>query len=207
MQRLIERLDQPTSVVADIKHFLLESADASSVAELLAELFITDDTGAGGQLGVQLAGAEDASSSIVPLRFSVDVRTNSIFAVGGREALEVVEAVVARLDQSDVRQRGTTVYRMINRPATEIAAAVTLMLQTQSQLRQSIPDLLSPFEQLEREVIVVAEPETNTLIISATPRYYEEVMEMIEALDQPAEQVTVQCLIVEVELDLSLIHI
>ena len=201
MKRLIESLDKPTSVVADIKHFLLENADATSVSDLLAELFVTDDGGQGGQLGVQLAGAEDASSSIVPLRFSVDVRTNSIFAVGGREALEVVEAVVARLDQSDIRERKTEVYSLQNQPAADIANAVNTFLQSQRDLQQIDPDLVSPFEQIEREVIVVAEPSTNTLIVSATPRYYEEVMKMIETLDRPPEQVTVQALIVEVELN------
>ena len=201
MKRLIESLDKPTSVVADIKHFLLENADATSVSDLLAELFVTDDGGQGGQLGVQLAGAEDASSSIVPLRFSVDVRTNSIFAVGGREALEVVEAVVARLDQSDIRQRKTEVYSLQNQPAADIANAVNTFLQSQRDLQQIDPDLVSPFEQIEREVIVVAEPSTNTLIVSATPRYYDEVMKMIETLDRPPEQVTVQALIVEVELN------
>ena len=200
MQQLIESLDKPTSVVADIKHFLLENADASSVADLLSELFVTDDSGAGGQLGVQLAGAEDASSSIVPLRFSVDIRTNSIFAVGGREALMVVEAVVDRVDQSDIRDRKSEVYPLQNQPATEIAAAVNTFLQSQRDLQQIDPDLVSPFEQIEREVIVVAEPATNSLIVSATPRYYEEVMAMITTLDRPLDQVTVQALIVEVEL-------
>lgn len=200
MQRLIEKLDKPTSVVADIKHFLLENADASSVAELLSELFVTDETGGGTQLGVQLAGAEDASSSIVPLRFSVDVRTNSIFAVGGREALEVVEAVVVRVDQSDIRQRKTEVYLLQNQPATEIAAAVNAFLQSQRDLSDGT-DLVSPFEQIEREVIVVEEPQTNSLLVSATPRYYDEVMKMIKSLDRPLEQVTVQALIVEVELN------
>ncbi len=201
MQRLIEKLDKPTSVVADIKHFLLANADASSVAELLSELFVTDETGGGTQLGVQLAGAEDASSSIVPLRFSVDVRTNSIFAVGGREALEVVEAVVVRLDQSDIRQRKSEVFMLQNQPATDIAAAVNSFLQSQRDLQQIDPDLVSPFEQIEREVIVVAEPSTNSLIVSATPRYYDEVMKMITSLDRPLEQVTVQALIIEVELN------
>jgi type II secretory pathway component GspD/PulD (secretin) len=201
MQRLIEKLDKPTSVVADIKHFLLENADATSVAELLSELFVTDETGGGTQLGVQLAGAEDASSSIVPLRFSVDVRTNSIFAVGGREALEVVEAVVVRVDQSDIRQRKSEVYLLQNQPATDIATAINAFLQSQRDLQQIDPDLVSPFEQIEREVIVVAEPSTNSLIVSASPRYYDEVMKMIMSLDRPLQQVTVHALIVEVELN------
>ena len=108
---------------------------------------------------------------------------------------------MARLDQSDIRERKTEVYSLQNQPAADIANAVNTFLQSQRDLQQIDPDLGSPFEQIEREVIVVAEPSTNTLIVSATPRYYEEVMKMIEPLDRPPEQVTVQALIVEVELN------
>jgi type II secretory pathway component GspD/PulD (secretin) len=112
----------------------------------------------------------------------------------------VVEAVVDRVDQGDIRERKSEVYPLQNQPATEIAAAVNTFLQSQRDLQQIDPDLVSPFEQIEREVIVVAEPATNSLIVSATPRYYEEVMAMISTLDRPLDQVTVQALIVEVEL-------
>ncbi len=85
-------------------------------------------------------GAEDASSGLVPLRFSADVRTNSIIAIGGGDALRVVEAILLRLDESDVRQRKTTVIKLRNSPATDIAAAINTFLQSQRDLANINPE-------------------------------------------------------------------
>ncbi|MDA1015744.1 MAG: hypothetical protein O3A00_14980 [Planctomycetota bacterium] len=199
LEALITHLDQPSPTVAEIKVFTLENSDASQAGELLSSLF--GDQNQEGQIGVQLAGAEDASSSLVPLRFSVDVRTNSIVAVGGAEALRIVEAVLLRLDESDVRRRQTTVLELKNAPVTEIATAINLFLTQQQALAQLDPDLVSNIEQLEREIIVVPEPVTNNLLISATARYYDDIMKMIQRLDEAPPQVQIQALMIEVELD------
>ena len=151
IEALVKRFDQPSAMVAEIKHFTLQNADASSVVTMLNQLF-NDQQQAGQrggvnqqnqQLGIQLAGAEDASSQLIPLRFSTDVRTNSIIAVGGAEALSVVEAIILRLDASDMRQRKSSVYRLKNSPAQDVANAITLFLQGQrdsGQSRQPKPD-------------------------------------------------------------------
>ncbi len=199
MVALIQQLDQPTSTVAEIKVFSLENADAASMLELLTTLF-EQDPNAQNQ-GVQIAGAEDASSGLIPLRFSVDVRTNSIIAIGGGDALRVVEAILLRLDESDVRQRQTTVIKLRNSPAAEVAAAINLFLQSQRDLASIDPELVSNTELLEREIIAVAEPVSNSLLISATPRYYEEIQKLIEKLDEELPQVIIQALLVEVSLD------
>src|SRR5439155_7382046 len=152
---------KPSAIVAEIKHFTLKNADASSISKMLTELFSLQQQGqrqtAGQQaqqLGLQLAGAEDASSQLIPLKFSTDIRTNSIIAVGGAEALSVVEAIILRLDASDVRQRQSSVYRLKNSPAQEVANAITLFLQgQQSLLSQANQDLISDVEQLERQII------------------------------------------------------
>ena len=49
----------------------------------------------------RLANADDASSSLVPLKFSVDTRTNSVIAVGSEDAMTVVQAVLLRLDEGE----------------------------------------------------------------------------------------------------------
>ncbi|MHC4878665.1 MAG: secretin N-terminal domain-containing protein [Planctomycetota bacterium] len=197
---IIKRLDKPASSVATIKHFTLKNADATSTSDLLNELFGDQTTTQGTQVGVQLAGAENASS-VVPLRFSVDVRTNSIVAVGTAEALEVVEALIFRLDDSDIRQRQTTIIRMKNAPAADIATAVTNFLQQQSELLQSEQDLISAFEFVDQQVIIQAEEYTNSLLISATPRYFEQIREMVLKLDAELPQVVIQTMIVEVALE------
>ena len=47
---------------------------------------------------------------------------------------------------------------------------------------------------------VVAEPITNKLLISATPRYYPDIMRLIAELDAELPQVVIQVLIAEVQL-------
>lgn len=211
IQALVKRFDQPASLVAEIKHFTLKNADAQSVTTMLNQLFNNQQQGQGRQgggvnqqnqqLGIQLAGAEDASSQLIPLKLSTDVRTNSIIAVGGGEALSVVEAIILRLDEDDVRQRKMTVYRLKNSPAANVAQAITAFLQSQSDLAtQANQGLVSNFEQFEREVIVVAESNSNSLLISATPRYYDSILEVVEKIDMDQQQVVIQALLVEVEL-------
>jgi general secretion pathway protein D len=196
---LIARLDRPASSVATIKHFSLKNADAESTRLLLDELFGNETTG-NTEVGIQLAGAEKASS-VVPLRFSVDARTNSIVAVGTKEALQVVEALIFRLDDSDIRQRQTTIIRLKNAPAADIATAIDSFLTSQIDLLEDKDNLISAFELVEREVIVQAEPYTNSLLISATSRYFEQIREMVLTLDQELQQVVIQAMLVEVTLD------
>ena len=210
---LIRQFDKPNAAVAEIKVFQLAKSDATSMQTLLQALFgiQAQRQGAqGGQPGqaggaplpfLQVTNADDASSTVIPMRFSTDVRTNSIIAIGGAE-LRVVEAVLLRLDESEIKQRETEVYRLRNSPATDVANAISLFLQTQQQAVQQIdPSLISPFEQIEREVIVVAEPVTNSLLISATLRDFQQVKELVLQLDQLPRQVIIQGLIVEVSLE------
>ncbi|MBI3863337.1 MAG: hypothetical protein HY290_15710 [Planctomycetia bacterium] len=213
---IVAKLDKPASHVADIKIFRLKNSDATAMQTLLERLFGIQRTGQGaggqgaqggqqqqgGQIpGLLVADAEDSSSMLIPLRFSVDVRTNSVIAVGGGPALGVVEAVLIKLDASDIRQRENEVYRLKNSPAANVATAIQQFLQSQQQALTQNADILSPFEQIEREVIVVPEATSNSLLISATPRYIKDILEVVRKLDRTPQQVVIQALIVEVQLN------
>lgn len=207
IETLINQLDRPSAAVAEIKVFPLTNADATGMVTLLERLFASQTQGqrAGGQgqgglLGLQLTGADDASSSLVPLRFSVDSRTNSIIAIGGTEALRVVHAVLLSLDSSDVRQRQNRVYTLKNSPAADVAAAIQQFLTSRRQIEQQDPAVVSAFDQFEREVVVVPEPVGNKLLISATPRYFNDIIKMVQELDMMPKQCIIQALLVEVEL-------
>jgi type II secretion system protein D len=192
---LIEQLDSPTAV-AQIKVFKIINGDASTLVEMLRGLLPAEMTIA----GPQLAGAE-GESTLVPIRFSVDARTNSIIATGSQGDLAIIEALLLRLDQEDVEERENTVYRLKNSPALAVAEAVNEFLRSRRLVEQALPGVVNPFEQIEREVIVVPEPVSNTLIISATPRYFEPIMEVVERLDEQPPQVMIQVVIAEVALE------
>ncbi len=203
LEELVRLLDQPSAAVADIKVFSLKNADASAAVTLLAELFSStaNNNQQNQQMGIQIAGATDASSSLVPLRFSTDVRTNSVIAIGGADALRMVEAILLRLDQSDSRNRQNTVIKLRNSAAADVAAAITQFLDGQRQLLTLDPNRISTSELLEQEVIVTPEPVSNSLLISATPRYYENIYRIANELDREPAQVLIQALLVGVQLD------
>ncbi len=198
---LIEALDQPSEAVAEVKVFTLTHADAGSSLTLLQQLFDQTATTTSAPVGLNLAGAMDTGSTLLPIRFSVDVRSNSILAIGGADALTVVEAILLRLDSEAPRKRKNTVLRLKNSPAIEVANAINQFLTSQRELSIIDPLLISSVEQLDREVIVVPEVVSNNLLISATPEYYAEVLRIAEELDAAPAQVIIQALLVEVQLD------
>jgi type II secretion system protein D len=209
VEELIHLLDRPSTALAEIKVFPLKNADATNAAQLLQELFNTSQsqtnqanrTGQAGALGVELLGAEGSGSSLVPLRFSVDARTNSVVAVGGAEALRIVEAILFRLDTNDARNRQTTVIKLRNSPVADVAAAINEFLAAQRELATLDPNRISTSQLLEQEIIVTAEPVTNSLLISATPAYFKQLEELAKKLDAEPPQVVIQAMLVEVSLD------
>lgn len=198
---LIKELDRLPDISAQIKVFTIINGDATNLMSMLQTLF--GQTTVGGGQGSLLnqpvtAGGEN---SLVPLRFSVDQRTNSIIASGSQGDLGVVEAILLRLDEGDIRQRKTTVYRLKNAPAIDVANAINQFLTSERQVQQLAPTASSPFEQLEREVVVVPEAVSNSLIVSATPRFYDEIARVVEDLDARPPMVMIQVLIAEVSLN------
>jgi len=189
---LIQQLDSP-GTVAQIKVFRIQNGDANAMIQMLRALLPSQAGGA------QLSAAE-GESSIVPMRFSSDARTNSIIAVGSPGDLKIIEALLLRLDTQDVQQRKTEVYRLKNSPANDVAVAVNDFLRTERQVQAAVPGALNPFQQLESEVVVVPEPVSNSLIISATPRFFEEIKELVEKLDAQPAQVMIQVLIADLTL-------
>ena len=194
LEELVRQLDSPTSV-AQIKVFRIVNGDADGLVDMLQSLLP-----AGVATGPQLAiGANE--SSLAPLRFSVDTRTNSIIASGSESDLQIIEALLLRLDVEDVQTRKNAIYRLKNSPALDVANAINEFLRSERQVQQAAPGVLSPFQQIESEVVVVPEPVSNSLIISATPRYFEDIMKLVEKLDEEPPQVMIQVLIAEVALD------
>ena len=194
LDALIKQLDVVGSS-AQIKVFRIENGDAASLVQMLRSLLP-------GETAASLKLSSDTDEpSLAPLRFSIDARTNSIIATGSEGDLRIIEALLLRLDEREFSQRKNTVYRLKNAPAVDVALAINNFLRSERQAQEISPGTLSPFEQIEREVVVVPEPVGNRLIVSATPRYFEEIEKLIEQLDEPPPQVVIQVLIAEVSLE------
>ncbi len=193
---LIQQLDQSPNVAAELKVFTLENGDEATLVETLRTLFgVSEDQDQQQQVGGVGAGG------LVRMQFSLDQRTNSVIAAGTRQDLAVVEAILLRLDEGDVRERTNVVYRLNNASAQAVSDTLNQWLQTQRTAETEAQVALSPFEQIEREVIIVPEIATNSLVVSATPRYFETVKKIIAELDERPTMVMIQVLIAEVKLN------
>ena len=202
IEALVRQLDGLPASEAQIKVFTIVNGDATSLAEMLRSLYGVSST-QGSQQGslsvLQTIGA-DGETSLVPLRFGVDTRTNSIITSGTLSDLNVVEAILTRLDDGEVRHRKSVVLRLKNSPATDVANTLNQFLRSEQQVQKSAPGIVSAFEQIEREVVVTPEPVSNSLVLSATPRFFEEIKGIIEQLDARPPMVMVQVLIASVTL-------
>lgn len=191
---LVERLDRSPDAAAELKVFAVANGDAEALAEMLRSLFGADeeDTDEAGGYGAR---------GLSPLTVTTDPRTNSILAAGTAEDLAVVEAVLLRLDDAEVRSRQTNVFRLKNADAAVVAQVLNEWLENERAAEEDSEVAYSPRELIEREVVVVAEQATNSLIVSATPRYEAELRRLVEELDERPPMVMIQVLIAEVSLN------
>ena len=199
IEALVNQLDQLPAAEAQVKVFTIVNGDAAALVEMLEMLF--GETNTNQSDPPVRTGASEGDSSLVSLRFATDVRTNSIIATGTNGDLNVVEAILLRLDDSDVQQRKSKVYRLKNVSASDVQAAIAEYLEDERSVRINQEGLFSTFEIFQREAVVVAEDVSNSLIVSATPEYYDEITALVEQLDERDAMVMIQVLIAEVRLN------
>ena len=205
---LVRQLDQVPGVESVVKVFTVENGDALKLTTSLQTLFApaTGQGGAGGGAGGitgQLAPATASSSSLVNLRFSTDQRTNSIIATGSSSDLEVVESILLRLDTAGFAERITEVIWLRHQSAPEIATAIQTYVQQRTQTVNTIQQFqqgLGPFDLPDRDLVVVAEPVSNSLLLSVSPRLYQDVRRLIENLDRRPPMVLIKVVLAEVTL-------
>lgn len=208
---LIEQLDQLPSADARIKVFPVMNGDATSLALTLQQVFGLPATAGTATTNAATVGLQNLAaltsggdSSLIPLRVTTDARTNSIIASGSASDLEVIEALLYRLDDQSGQQRTNEVIWLRNSSANDVVTALNLLLNTQRQVitQQLISgQAISLFERVDREVFIVSEPATNSLIISATPRYLQQIRDVVTRLDRQQPMIAVEMLVAEVTLD------
>jgi type II secretion system protein D len=195
MEELIIMLDSP-SATAEVKVFQILYGEANAMVNTLRSLIPTQLEG---QTGPQLPGAAD-EDNLVPIRFAVDTRTNCILAAGASNDLKIIEALLLSLDREDQQTRKQYVYELKSMTAEAVATAINEYIRSKREIQQQAPGVISPYQQIESEVIVIPEHISNSLIVSATPRYYDEILDLIKEIDKSPPQVVIQVLIGEVTL-------
>ncbi|MCO8120933.1 general secretion pathway protein GspD [Stieleria sp. TO1_6] len=206
---LIRQLDKAPGIDSLVKVFTIENGDAAQLALSLETLFGVEAGASGTSIGgANAAGlpssTASADSSLVPLRFSTDIRTNSIVASGSMEDLEVVESILLRLDSEGFAERITEVIWLRNNDAPIVAEAITNYVNDRQQSRTAIQQYqtgLGPYDLLDRDIVAIAEFNSNSILLSVAPRLYEEVRTLIDRLDRRRPMVMIKVMLAEVNLD------
>jgi len=225
LERLIARLDACSPQMATIKVFTLKNADARQMMTVLTSLFHLQATlqPTANSRTIQYSLVKEdpdpadheapeqdevAASAVVgtaeenALTVTVDLRSNSLLIGGSEHYVNLASQIVETLDSSPAQERKAEVYRLKNSRALEIEAALQNFLREDTQLlTAAVGQQAMAQELLDREATIVAETNSNTLLISATPRNFDELKSLVEQLDQPQRQVLIQVLLAEVTLN------
>lgn len=215
LEQIITRLDASSPQEAKIKVFTLKNASARQMADILTQMFrMTTTATTANQRTIQYTlvrpgGTNDAASATLgtaeqtALTVTVDPRTNSLLVGGTDHYVKMVEQIIESLDAGTANERRTEVVRLRNTQAGDVALAVRSFLD---QERQRVTQVLgvdavgTAQQMLEREVAVVGETNSNTLLLSASPRYFTQIQQLITELDKAQPQVMIQVLLAEVSL-------
>lgn len=153
-------------------------------------------------------------------------QTNSVIVAATKENMEIVRKLVADLDQEASYQGTTSVIHLENAKASDVA---TLLNQAFTRPKDSQND--NPFfyiysdsfgdqgnknknptdfdeqghvvnvKDLTGKVNVIADPNTNSLIVATMPSNMPLIEKIVKRLDQISDQVMIETIIVEANLD------
>ncbi len=221
---LIRDLDVPPNARMEINIFTLKKSDALLMATTLQQLFLgISPTGGGGGIAaganagaaglatggaagtsrpiqITVQGAIPEGPPIIDLRVTVDQRTNSLLVAGSRNDLLTVGSIIARIEDANVPVRCNQVVRLRNAQAVDLVNALTAFATGVTTIPKTYGQGTNSLEP-NREVVFVAEPITNSILIDAVPIEFEKMVRMIAALDTTPPQVVVSVLIASVTLN------
>lgn len=183
LQQLIARIDTATD--AEVEVIPLRHASAAGVARTLASL----ETGA-------TAGTANSGPKLI-----ADERTNSILLSGDRASRLRLRSLIAHLDTPLDGGENTQVIYLSYAKAEELVAILDSVAGTLTDRAEGG----TPGEGTRggKAATIQAHPETNALIITASPAVYRELAAVVRQLDVRRAQVLVEAIIAEVTDDLA----
>jgi len=136
-----------------------------------------------------------------------DERTNSVIVLGSKRAIIKIRSLIARLDASISGTEGSIhVYYLKHATAEEMSSVLSSLISGTEKKAKSAKGgaadkaakSSATSVQLESDVKVTSDESTNSLVITASPKDYETLVEKVIAkLDIPRRQVYLEAVIME----------
>lgn len=210
IMKIIEELDIP-GFEEKLYVIAIKNAKATNIAQMISKITESKNSTSknrrsrvsrSSRFTSKTSNKSKASWSLV----LPDERTNSIIVVGNKDGVTKIKKLVKQLDtELEIeKQGGPYVYYVHHGNAKDIAKILTNLNKTSpsskktSRKRSSNP-LLSQGESLfEKDLKVIADENTNSLIITAGFQDYRLIKKVLSKIDVPKDQVLVKAIIMEV---------
>jgi len=219
MFELIKVIDVPGYDIS-VEFFMLNYTRAETVAQQIEDVLM-GGSGTNQQQGrpnvarpSQVASARrsannpgQAESRVVgstedTLRMVPDERLNALVVVATASLMEQVRILIKELDQIIPREQDNMHYVTLkNAKAEEVAEALDPLVSTEPR-QSSQPDSAQDGEvkPFEKQVSIQPYEPDNSLIILASPQDFDSLKVMIDKLDVPPRQVSIEAIIMSVNI-------
>lgn len=210
VRRVIDRLDIPQPYSAEEPRiFPVKFQRATDLASLINELFDSSRT-TSGPFWQQQQQQTELTNLSGKVRVLPDQTTNSLLVLASTpRAFEVVERLVAQLDNISPEFGSTRVFNLRNANAESLADQLNALFETDPRQQQQQQGFFAFQTQTARQqqsqisnlignVRIVAETRTNSLMVTTSSQYFDIIESLVADLDREIAQVLVEILIVEI---------
>lgn len=169
----------------------LENASADALSKILTTIYQ--------KTSVQSKdGGINSSGSIKVVPYE---RVNGIIVLANSSEMGRIKSLISMLDTKVQRADGNIhVYYLQNATAAELVKVLSVLPEKQQQGEKATGKAAA----ISKDVNIMADEETNALIITATKDEYVVLEDVIKKLDIPRRMVYLEALIMEVDVDHSL---
>ncbi len=187
LMEIIEAIDVP-SIGEELVILPLENASATTIAKSINSIFIQK------RRKSTQKGIAAGRVKIVPYE-----RTNSLIVLASETNIQKIRELLAKLDVVTPKGEGKiNVYYLQHANAEEL---VKVLMGLPSKKTKKTKKGKAPV--ISRDMSIMADKETNSLIITAERDEYSVLKNVIEKLDIPRRMVYIEALIMEVKVDKS----
>ncbi len=212
--RLLQEMDvKPSGKQLVSEYIVLEYAVAEEIEPILTDLFTGRDR-VSARTPTRRTPTSGQSQEDPEPRIISDTRTNKIILYGIKDDIVEIKKVITNLDvQVHVQNDRVHVVRLKNLEAEDTAEVLSTLIEAASIFGTSAgttgggarprpTTTTAPRNAREEEKpAVVADVKSNSLIIAATKRQFEELRRVIEEIDIKKDQVLIEAALIELTLD------
>lgn len=209
MANMLHIIDEASKVTVPDPVFdkvTLEYASADEVQPIIEELLEAANQTRTQQQAQGAQGALPGRNNGGEAKITVDSRTNSLLITALPDDMPRIKELIAQLDVDIVeRERSYHIYSLENVGAEDLADTLNEFLEDAVQLdtrpggaaNNTRGGQTTRTNNNAREFVVVADPETNSLLIAANRTQFQELQVLIEQLDRRQDQVLIETALIE----------